>query len=99
MTQITLAKCKVDQLVKLCEEFGNQPGELINILHKAQGLIGLPAQRGAGSDRPSTRYTRIQSVRGGDLLFFLLNDPERGTPDLRVHGNRLLRSGCRESSG
>ena len=45
MTQITLAKCKVDQLVKLCEEFGNQPGELINILHKAQGLIGyLPRE-------------------------------------------------------
>ena len=40
MTQISLAKCKVDQLVSLCEEFGNQPGELINILHKAQGLIG-----------------------------------------------------------
>ena len=36
MTQISLAKCKVDQLVSLCEEFGNQPGELINILHKAQ---------------------------------------------------------------
>ena len=45
MTQITLAKCKVDQLVKLCEEFGNQPGELINILDKAQGLIGyLPRE-------------------------------------------------------
>ena len=45
MTQISLAKCKVDQLVSLCEEFGNQPGELINILHKAQGLIGyLPRE-------------------------------------------------------
>ncbi len=45
MTQIKLAKCKVDQLVKLCEEFGNQPGELINILHKAQGMIGyLPRE-------------------------------------------------------
>ena len=46
MTQISLAKCKVDQLVSLCEEFGNQPGELINILHKAQGLIGyLPVSK------------------------------------------------------
>ena len=45
MTQISLAMCKVDQLVSLCEEFGNQPGELINILHKAQGLIGyLPRE-------------------------------------------------------
>ena len=93
MTQITLAKCKVDQLVKLCEEFGNQPGELINILHKAQGLIGyLPRE-------VQEVIARIQSVRGSNLLFFLFNDPERGTPDLRVHGNRLLRSGCRESSG
>ena len=32
-------------MVKLCEEYGNQPGELINILHKAQGLIGyLPRE-------------------------------------------------------
>ena len=27
MTQISLAKCKVDQLVSLCEEFGNQPDD------------------------------------------------------------------------
>jgi len=45
MTQITLAKCKVEQLVKLCEEFGNQEGELINILHRAQELFGyLPRE-------------------------------------------------------
>ena len=45
MTQISLAKCKVDQLVKLCEEFGNQEGELINVLHKAQELVGyLPRE-------------------------------------------------------
>ena len=45
MTQITLAKCKVEQLVKLCEEFGNQEGELINVLHKAQELVGyLPRE-------------------------------------------------------
>ena len=99
MTQITLAKCKVDQLVKLCEEFGNQPGELINILHKAQGLIGYLPREVQEVIARQLDIPRIQSVRGGDLLFFLLNDPERGTPDLRVHGNRLLRSGCRESSG
>ena len=40
MTQISLAKCKVDQLVSLCEEFGNQPGELINIpVSKVYGVV------------------------------------------------------------
>lgn len=45
MTQIKLSKCKIDQLVALCDEQGNQPGELINILHKAQELFGyLPRE-------------------------------------------------------
>ena len=45
MTQIKLSKCKIDQLVALCDEHGNQPGELINILHKAQELFGyLPRE-------------------------------------------------------
>ena len=45
MTQIKLSKCKIDQLVALCNEHGNQPGELINILHKAQELFGyLPRE-------------------------------------------------------
>ena len=45
MTKITLAKCKVDELVQLCERHGNQPGELINILHEAQELHGyLPRE-------------------------------------------------------
>ena len=93
MTQISLAKCKVDQLVSLCEEFGNQPGELINILHKAQGLIGyLPRE-------VQEVIARIQSVRRSNFLFILHHDPKRGTPDLRVHGNRMLRSGCREGIG
>lgn len=45
MTKITLAKCKVDEFVQLCERHGNQPGELINILHEAQELHGyLPRE-------------------------------------------------------
>ena len=45
MTQIKLSKCKIDQLVALFDEHGNQPGELINILHKAQELFGyLPRE-------------------------------------------------------
>ena len=74
MTQISLAKCKVDQLVSLCEEFGNQPGELINILHKAQGLIGyLPRE----VQEVIARQLNIQSVRRSNFLFILHHDPKR----------------------
>ena len=44
MTTITLSKCKIDQLVSICAEYNNQPGELINILHKAQGQFGYLPQ-------------------------------------------------------
>lgn len=45
MSEITLSPNKVNELVKLCEAYGNQPGELINILHKAQDTFGyLPRE-------------------------------------------------------
>ena len=45
MTNITLSKCKIDELVQICERHGNQPGELINILHEAQEHFGyLPRE-------------------------------------------------------
>lgn len=45
MTQIKLSKCKVDQLVSICDKHGNHPGELINILHEAQETFGyLPRE-------------------------------------------------------
>ncbi|MDL2251290.1 NAD(P)H-dependent oxidoreductase subunit E [Odoribacter sp. OttesenSCG-928-J03] len=45
MSDIKLPQDKVDQLRKICDDHGNQPGELINVLHKAQGLFGyLPAE-------------------------------------------------------
>ena len=35
----------MDKLLAICKEHGNQPGELINILHKAQHLFGyLPPE-------------------------------------------------------
>lgn len=35
----------MDKLLAICNEHGNQPGELINILHKAQHLFGyLPPE-------------------------------------------------------
>ena len=32
-------------MTQVCKEFNNEPGELINVLHKAQGIFGyLPAE-------------------------------------------------------
>lgn len=45
MSEIKLSESKVNELIKLCEVYGNQPGELINILHKAQDTFGyLPRE-------------------------------------------------------
>ncbi len=43
--KVKLKEKDVDQLKKVCKEFNNEPGELINVLHKAQGIFGyLPAE-------------------------------------------------------
>ena len=40
MNEIHLPKTKVAELHAICAERNNDPGELINILHAAQGLFG-----------------------------------------------------------
>lgn len=43
--KIKLKEKDVEQLKIVCKEFNNDPGELINVLHKAQGIFGyLPAE-------------------------------------------------------
>lgn len=45
MANIKLNEQKVQQLEAICKEYNNDKGELINVLHKAQGLFGyLPAE-------------------------------------------------------
>ena len=45
MSEIQLPQHKIDKLLEICDAHGNQPGELINVLHKAQHLFGyLPAE-------------------------------------------------------
>lgn len=45
MAKLKLAEDKVNQLKAVCKEFNNMPGELINVLHKAQSIFGyLPAE-------------------------------------------------------
>jgi NADH-quinone oxidoreductase subunit E/NADP-reducing hydrogenase subunit HndA len=43
--KVELKANQVEQLKAVCKEFNNEPGELINVLHKAQHLFGyLPAE-------------------------------------------------------
>ena len=45
MSDFKIPQDKLNELLAICEGHGNQPGELINILHKAQHLFGyLPAE-------------------------------------------------------
>ena len=43
--KIELREDQVDKIHSICDSFGNQNGELINVLHKCQGTFGyLPAE-------------------------------------------------------
>lgn len=45
MATIKLSADKIDELKNVCKSFNNEKGELINVLHKAQGIFGyLPAE-------------------------------------------------------
>ncbi|MFH1118625.1 MAG: NAD(P)H-dependent oxidoreductase subunit E [Bacteroidota bacterium] len=45
MANIKLSANKLDELREVCKSFNNEKGELINVLHKAQGIFGyLPAE-------------------------------------------------------
>ena len=45
MSEIKLACDVVKQVRAICDRHGNQPGELINILHEAQHLHGYLPKR------------------------------------------------------
>jgi NADH-quinone oxidoreductase subunit E/NADP-reducing hydrogenase subunit HndA len=45
MAKIKLSDRKIEELKEVCKSFNNNKGELINVLHKAQGIFGyLPAE-------------------------------------------------------
>jgi NADH-quinone oxidoreductase subunit E/NADP-reducing hydrogenase subunit HndA len=45
MAKIKLPDKKLQELKDVCKSFNNEKGELINVLHKAQGIFGyLPAE-------------------------------------------------------
>ena len=45
MSKIELNNCQKDKIAEICAEYNNNPGELINVLHKCQGYFGyLPEE-------------------------------------------------------
>ena len=51
--KIHLIQMKIDELLAVCDEHNNDPGELINILHAAQGIFGyLPREVQRDHRRP-----------------------------------------------
>jgi len=45
MAKIKLPERKIEELKEVCRSFNNEKGELINVLHRAQGIFGyLPAE-------------------------------------------------------
>ena len=45
MSTFTLQECHKNTIKDICASFGNNPGELINVLHKVQGSFGyLPEE-------------------------------------------------------
>ena len=45
MNKTVLQECQVKTIKDICKSFGNQPGELINVLHKTQESFGyLPVE-------------------------------------------------------
>lgn len=43
--KVELRKDQIDKIGEICQSFNNDPGELINVLHKTQGAFGyLPAE-------------------------------------------------------
>ena len=93
MSDIKLACDVAEQVRTICDKHGNNPGELINILHEAQHLHGyLPEEM----QRIIASKLNIESIWSGHLLYLLHHDPERETSHLRLHGYGMLRARLRE---
>ena len=63
MSEIKLACDVVKQVRAICDKHGNQPGELINILHEAQHLHGyLPEEIGSDNDKCFARMLLVELI-------------------------------------
>lgn len=99
MNEIHLPKTKVAELHAICAERNNDPGELINILHAAQGLFGYlpPEVQQVIAAELNIPVSRVYGVV--TFLLILYDDPQREIPHLCLSGNGLLRAWRRKCSG
>ena len=98
MNEIHLPKTKVAELHAICAERNNDPGELINILHAAQGLFGyLPPE--VQQVIAAELNIPLKGIWRSYFLLILYDDPQREIPHLCLSGNGLLRAWRRKCSG
>ena len=99
MSDIKLACDVVEQVKTICDKHGNNPGELINILHEAQHLHGyLPEEM----QRIIASKLRIpvSKVYGVVTFYtFFTMTPKGKHPISRLYGHGMLRTGVREIIG
>ena len=97
MNEIHLPKTKVAELHAICAERNNDPGELINILHAAQGLFGyLPPEV---QQVIAAEYPGLKGIWRSYFLLILYDDPQGEIPHLGLSGNGLLRAWRGKCSG
>ena len=98
MNEIHLPKTKVAELHAICAERNNDPGELINILHAAQGLFGyLPPE--VQQVIAAELNIPVSSIWRSYFLLILYDDPQGEIPHLGLSGNGLLRAWRGKCSG
>ena len=99
MNEIHLPKTKVAELHAICAERNNDPGELINILHAAQGLFGYlpPEVQQVIAAELNIPVSRVYGVV--TFYSFFTMTPKGEIPHLCLSGNGLLRAWRRKCSG
>ena len=78
MSDIKLACDVAEQVRTICDKHGNNPGELINILHEAQHLHGYLPEEMQRIIASKLEYPRIESIWSGHLLYLLHHDSRKG---------------------
>ena len=99
MSDIKLACDVVEQVKTICDKHGNNPGELINILHEAQHLHGYLPEEMQRIIASKLRIPVSKVYGGSDILYLLHYDSERKASYFRLYGHGMLRTGVREIIG
>ena len=98
MNEIHLPKTKVAELHAICAERNNDPGELINILHAAQGLFGyLPPE--VQQVIAAELNIPVSRVYGVVTFYSFFTMTPKGKYPICLSGNGLLRAWRRKCSG